>query len=431
MGVNELQNWLNWGEAYKTDAIGEYGQGGKAAMGYLGSSWIVQTKKFDESILWEIKEDRWDDVSSAEKRYKAVPTRYEKLQGLGYCAFEIRNLKKHRQDISRIKQEMSNIYRKYLEEGKASISVNYEPVQALKLPLYEGFKAHQFQEKTSLGFATRGWIGRLKRDVRVRGEPRIIGGMRLLRKERLISSGEYFGHHDFRYRASLGTLIGEVDMTKVPVLPNKTGFHTDSPEWEAAQKVMYEVLKPHIEELLSQREEETITREEKKIVQQVRDMMIEAFKLLSKYEDLSSKLAEERGRKHPEVKPEEAKIKKEKESLEEEGPSQRHKEPRTPPPEGAIGRLRRLGRMPEWELRFLEPDIRSDWGEKEGRRCLLINKNYILYRQRDGDELYVAETAALQLARPDADEKLTLEQFLYSASQIMRAFCEVLNSDIG
>ena len=44
MGVNELQNWLNWGEAYKTDAIGEYGQGGKAAMGYLGSSWIVRTK---------------------------------------------------------------------------------------------------------------------------------------------------------------------------------------------------------------------------------------------------------------------------------------------------------------------------------------------------------------------------------------------------
>ena len=67
MGVNELQNWLNWGEAYKTDAIGEYGQGGKAAMGYLGSSWIVYAKRWDEPVLWKITEDKWDDFSSSEK----------------------------------------------------------------------------------------------------------------------------------------------------------------------------------------------------------------------------------------------------------------------------------------------------------------------------------------------------------------------------
>ena len=84
--------------------------------------------------------------------------------------------------------------------------------------------------------------------------------------------------------------------------------------------------------------------------------------------------------------------------------------------------------MPNWELRFLEPDIRSDCGEKEGQRCLLINTNFCLYKERDGDEFYLAETAALQLARPEVDERLALEQYLYTASQIMRAFCEVLNA---
>ena len=426
MGVNELNNWLNWGEAHKTDAIGEYGQGGKAAMGYLGSSWTVQAKRWDEDVIWEIKEEKWDDFSSSEKIYNAVPTKCSKWSGLGHCKFEIRNLKKHRQDKNRIKNELSNIYRSYFEEGKATIKFNYETVRPLMLPLYDGFKVQQFNEKTDLGFHVKGWIGRLKRDVRVRGEPRIIGGMRLLRKGRLISDGQYFGHHDFRYRASLGTLIGEVDLTKVSVLPNKTGFHTDSPEWAESQRVMYNILKPHIEQLLSQREEETVTREEKKRVAEVRDMMTEAFKLLSKYSDLPSRLGEDRGRK----KPEEQKPKIAPEILEEEKSTREPREPRTPPPVDAIGRLRRLGRMPDWELRILEPYIRSDWGEKEGRPCLLINKKYCLFEEREGDDLYIAETAALQLAKPEGDEKKTLDDYLDGVNQIMRAFCEVYDASM-
>jgi len=125
MGVEELRNWLNWGEAYKTDAIGEYGQGGKAAMGYLGRSWIIQTKRWDEQKLWEIKESNWDDVSSGEKIYMPMFTEEKRWRGLGYCKFEIRNLKRHRQDINRLKLELSNIYRNYLDEKKASITLNY------------------------------------------------------------------------------------------------------------------------------------------------------------------------------------------------------------------------------------------------------------------------------------------------------------------
>ena len=86
--------------------------------------------------------------------------------------------------------------------------------------------------------------------------------------------------------------------------------------------------------------------------------------------------------------------------------------------------------MPDWELRILEPYIRSDWGEKEGRPCLLINKKYCLYEQREGDELYIAETAALQLAKPEGEEKMTLEDYLSGVNQIMRAFCEVYDASM-
>jgi len=424
MGVRELSNWLNWGEPTKTDAIGEYGQGGKAAMGYLGSSWVVRAKKWNENVVNEIRDDKWDDLTAKEKTYKVVSNRDEGHSDIGFCKFEIRKLKKHRQEINRIRLELANTYRAYLSEGKATINVNYESVMPLIIPVYEGYSVQQFRVKTNSGFSVRGWVGRLKRDTRVKGEPKIIGGMRLLRKGRLICGGEYFGHPDFRYKASLGTLIGEVELPKVPILPNKTGFDTDAVEWIAAQDVMHSILKPHIEALLSQREEETVTREEKKRMSQVRDMMAEALKLLEKYE-LSSRFAEERGRKSPEKKAEEGKRLQE---LEEERSTSSTKEPRTPPPKGAIGKLKRMGRMPEWELRILEPDIRSDWGEKEGRRCLLINKKYCLYNERDGDDLYIAETAVLELAKPEGEDILTLKEYLSDVNLLMRAFCEVYSS---
>jgi len=431
MGRNELNDWLNWGEALKTDAIGVYGQGGKAAMGYLGSAWIVHTKRWDQPWLWEIKEDNWDDMSSSEKTFKALPTPINKgdqREGLGYCRFEIKNLKKRRQDINRLKTVLSNIYRKYLEEGKASITVNGESVAPLVLPIYEGFKIQQIAERTPQGCRIKCWIGRLKRDVRVRGGPRIIGGMRLLRKGRLICDGEYFGHPDFRHKASLGMLIGEVELTKVPVLPNKTGFDIDSPEWYEAQRIMYDILKPHIEALLKQREEETVTREEKKRVSQVRRTMIEAFKLLSKYGGLYGRFGEDTGRKRREQRPEDQEPIKEPVSTEEDKRKYKQQEPRTPPPEDAAGRLKRLGKMPEWELKVLEPEIRSEWGKKNGNRCLIINKKYCLYEERKGDDIYIAETAALQLARPEEDEKLALKEYLNEVDLLMRAFCEVYNS---
>jgi len=424
MGPQELNDWLEWGGTGKAGGIREYGQGGKAAMGYLGTAWIVLTKRFDEPWLWEMREDNWDDFSSDEKIYEAIPSKSDRtLQGLGYCRFEIRNLRKARQEINRLRTKLANVYRTYLQDGKTTIIVNGEPVPPMPLPLYEGFETQQVRVRSPQGCSIKGWIGRLRRDARVRGGPKIVGGMRLLRRGRLICDGEYFGHPDFHYKASLGMLIGEVELGKVPVLPNKTDFNRDSHEWADVQATMYEILKPHIEALLKQSEDETVTREEQKRVAQVRSWMIDAIKLLGSQDELDDWFGLDRGRKSPE-KSEQQEIRPGKDSIVERKPQQ----PRTSPPEGAIGKLRRLGIMPEWELKDLDPSFRSHWEKENGKRRLLINKRYCLYDERKGDELYIAETAALQLAKPQGEERLTTEEYMSHIDLLMRAFCQVYNS---
>ena len=54
---------------------------------------------------------------------------------------------------------------------------------------------------------------------------------------------------------------------------------------------------------------------------------------------------------------------------------------------------------------------------------------FCLYEEREGDNLYIAETAVLQLAKPEGDEKPDLVEYLNDVNVLMRAFCEVYSSN--
>jgi hypothetical protein len=84
--------------------------------------------------------------------------------------------------------------------------------------------------------------------------------------------------------------------------------------------------------------------------------------------------------------------------------------------------------MPPWEVRVLDPEVRSTWEEKGSTRTLIINKTYPLYEEWQGDELYLLETAALELAKPMKGETITLEEYLDEVNRIMRACCTVIRS---
>ncbi len=395
-------------------------------MGYLGTSWLIRTRRWDQDFVCELKENRWDDMSCEEKTYvlNKVPVDSTGIpKERGYCRFEIRNLRKRRQNIEQVRTTLSNVYRALLADKKAIIRIDGNQVEPLTLPEYSGFTKDIIHERTNSGRLLKGWVGRLKRDTRVGKGPQILGGMRLLRGGRLICEGEYFKHRDYRFKASLGNLIGEVELTKVPVLPNKTDFQRDSTEWQEIELRMYDILKPHIDSLLKQAEEETISREEKKRLTETRDLMIEALKLL-KDENDEGGLGENKGRKPPSDS-----IKREKkiEISQVEKPPTITKEPKTPAPDDAVGKLKRLGNlvMPPWTLRSLDPSIRSIWEEKEGSRCLIINTNYFLYKKREGDHLYLAETASQQLAMRESPDKLLTQDYLFELNRLMLAFNQI------
>ena len=48
MGPAELEVFFIWGQSEKRGKLGRYGQGGKAAMGYLGKSWRISATKAGE-----------------------------------------------------------------------------------------------------------------------------------------------------------------------------------------------------------------------------------------------------------------------------------------------------------------------------------------------------------------------------------------------
>ena len=377
MGFQDLENWLLWGQSDTEAGIGEYGQGGKAAMGYLGNAWQVQTKRWDESEMLEIKESQWREGDEL-KRYVVKSARApQELDGLGYCRIEITSLRQKNQNIQRLWHQLGNAYRPLLKDGKVSITLNDQHVPPFELPIYDGVPISQIREKTQNGIFLTGWVGELKRDARQRTPISINGGMRVLRAGRLVCDGEFFGHPGPSYKQSLSRLIGEIEVsTHVPVLPNKTDFDRDSLEWNDIRVTMQKVLKPHIDRLLQQPDEVLVTREERKRVQKVRELMVLALKQLA--------LQASGGTGRKDLEPN-SNIQQNRQP----DPNRRQKKRRKP----------RTG-MPEWRIRPLDQSRRWDWDTERGRdgkpiEVLIINKSFPWYTERKGDELYIAETAPL------------------------------------
>jgi hypothetical protein len=425
MGPRDLQDWLDWGRTATGEGISEYGQGGKAAMMYLGNAWVMRTKRYDDPWLWEVRDDNWSDDTVPVKTLTARPLyRDSQHASVGYCRIEIRQLlpRKHLgpEQMARLRNLLGNTYRKLLEDAIITITVNDQPVAPLKLPLYEARRVREIGFKAAAGWSARGWVGRLKRDARSRTPVSIKGGIRLTRGGRLICDGEYFGHPGPAYKASLNTLIGEIDLPRhVPVLPNKTDFDRDSPQWDEVQKRMHEILMADIEELLRQPDEQKVTKQEKQKVRAVRELMMKAIRLLAEQGEANPFSVEGEGRKPAR-----------RGGSEEERGERAHtthrprkaSEPATAAPPGAVGRLRRLGRMPDWLPDVLDREIRSSWRENGSQRLLIINKRFPLCEVRGMDELYIAETAALELAK--ADDK-SVSEYADDVNRLMKSFCEV------
>jgi len=420
MGLNELKSFLKWGQSSKQGKLGRYGQGGKAALGYLGRSWTLKTSKLGEEKTYIIEENDWRSRMGGKKKYK--PKIYESMisKEEGKVVIKIRNLSRKINE-KKLKEALSDYYRMLLEEKKVKIEINKEAIKPLKIPVIQ--KEDFIEKVDSKKF--HGWVGLLPPNVSFRG------GIRCCVLGRKITENEYFGHPDYTYKATLNRIVGEVNADFLELNLNKTGFDTDSWGWVKVKEKMYKKMVPFIEFLLYEKEEEQITEDEKERHKKASDVWNKFMKEYLKEGRIPS---EELRTKELDFgqKP----FEKEKDSKETEiipFPRPRGKyEPATPPPEVAIGKRKRLKKFLGIRVEpGVIPDltIRSELQKRGGEEIIIVNKIFPAYKKRKGDSLYIWETIAMECAKPEEDEEMNYIEYLKELGKIFSNFCLYLEKN--
>ena len=178
---------------------------------------------------------------------------------------------------------------------------------------------------------------------------------------------------------------------------NKTDFDRDSTEWTEIQEEMFKILKPHIDDLLG-REIKEPTDEEKQRVKDAKELVTEMMKMRKINLNGNFLEGESVGQKQPE------RTGKTTRALLSVNKNREHF-PKTPPPKDAVGKRKCLNEFMDWNIRDMDESVRSIIEEKEKSKLLVINNLFPGFKKTGGNNLYLIETAAIQLALPEKDEK--------------------------
>jgi hypothetical protein len=459
MSLDGLRRFFRWGESEKAGAegaLGRFGQGGKAAMGYLGRAFTITCKAAGEPHGYRIADRDYRDRAAGTKRYRAERVALGDVPlDQGYVQIRLTSLNRRRIDAKALGARIADVYGELIKAGKCAIVLNGQELEPLHLPL-DG-PPTTVEVALPGGRRVVGWFGRLEADVAKKG--RLRGGLRLCVHGRLICDGEFFGHRGPWFKQSLNQLIGVLEMAPVHVNMNKTDFDRDSDAWAHVQARVHEALGPLVRELSGARELERVSRSDWRRVRQAQRMVERALVQL----DLDELLPiEERGRRpgRP-VRPRldeaerdeqarytveldratiplplraelplpaelrlpadrplgDAPVAEERPASGEAGPAAAGR-PRTP----AAGRARRQRVL--WEPRLLTEDRRSDWEEVDGQSILLINTRFPLYREARGDVWYVVETGVFELTRRIRAGELTVDEYYDEVNRILQQAAE-------
>ena len=421
MGLEELTSFLKWGSSLKRGKLGRYGQGGKAAMGYLGNRWKLKSSKAGENETYIIEEDDWRSRFSGKKKYKPRIYLGETPREQGKVVIEIKNLSR-KINKSKLIEALSDYYRMLLADNKIIIKIDGEKIKPIEFSIIEKKDFFEFIEK---GKKINGWVGLSKPNISSKG------GIRCCVLGRKITENEYFGHHDYSWKGSLGRIIGEVNADFLELNLNKTGFDVDSFGWQKVSERMYKMMQPYIEYLLNEKDEEKITEDEKEKHKTASKIWNDFIKNLSNENKIVSKTEINDEDFDMGQKPLENKGIFEDLDRSTINTSTLHN-PATPPPDNAIGKRRRLKRFlgVEAEPGIIPDDsIRSELKEKEGKEVIIINKIFPGYKKRKGDQLYIWETIAMEYSKPDKGEKMDHDEYVKEINKTFSKFCKYLENN--
>lgn len=422
MNLEALNDFFQWGKqkSRTRQDIGKYGQGGKAAIGYLGKAFQINTSPINETIEYEIKDSNFHDL--ALKEYSVDEKRA--LHDEGYTKLVIEKV--HVPLTANFKEKfadmVSRYYKPLLADKSVLVYLDSEEIDPKEFPLDPNFKVQEFKFNVTDNInvtSIKGWVGR-----QVGGRSGIKGGMRLYYKGRLISEKEYFSHPDPTKKQTLNYLIGEVYIDDV-IHPNmnKTDFNKSTDAWRMLQQRMDEILKPHVDELYGRTVDEP-TEEEMDSIKKTKITANEIMRLM-KDNNLLEGVDFDMG-----VKPSEHAS----ESIQKTSSAKmtkRTNQPRTPAPQDAVGRRKRLNNFMDWDLRNMGESIRSvvepaqASGNKKAK-LLVINKDFPGYIRSKGNELYLLETFALQTVPVDSED-MPYKKFLDEFDKFYGTMCSFID----
>jgi hypothetical protein len=375
MGPVELErNYLRWGGSSKRGRklLGQYGQGGKAAIGHLGASFNVEASRPGDESAWRFADPDYRDRSKL-KTYelKVVPKRIAMEEG--YVRIRIDGVDK-RIDPRRLGARLGDAYRPLVLRAELKMTINGSQVDPPPINFQE---EHRFAVRAA-GTTIRGWYGIA--DPEGRGVD-YVPGLRCYKLGRLIAGGEFFGHPNAVQVSGMSRLVGEVDLAPVPLTMNKSDFARDSTEWVAVEQRIHALLAP-IAKRLAQDELAPPPASALKTAEQVRRLLSQVLKLAER-EEMFRGLAAARAQKTGRTR-----------ANREDGAGSQTPSAAARLPAENEQKRRGFGHV---VVRPLDPSIRSQTVIEHEITTVVINSRHPLFLKRGGDIWYQLETAAREV----------------------------------
>jgi hypothetical protein len=375
IGPAELErHYLRWGGSPKRgrQLLGQYGQGGKAAIGHLGSSFTVEASRPGDKTAWRFADPDYRDRTKL-KTYELKEVAKRVALEQGYVRIRIDGVDK-RVEPRRLGARLSDTYRPLIVRAELRMSINGTRVEALPINFQE---EHRFAVRAA-GTTVRGWYGLAEPEGR---GVDYVPGLRCYKLGRLIAEGEFFGHPNAVQVSGMARLVGEVDLASVPLTMNKSDFARDGTEWIAIEQRMHALLAP-IAKRLAEDELAPPPASALKTAEQVRRLLSQVLKLAEREEAFPG-LAAARTQAKTRVPA----TRRHMSRLESHATS-----PRLPNAEETT--RRGFGQV---VVRPLDPAIRSQSVIQRDVTTVVINSRHPLFLKRGGDIWYQLETAAREV----------------------------------
>lgn len=423
LGLEGLTNYFTWGHSDKTvGRIGQFGVGGKSAMGYLGRGMEIVCSGDGSDEEYRVFDPSWETREQGELK-KYVPEQRKAASPEGYFRVRVIDLKREI-NAQALSTRLSDIYRPLLMDGSVKITVNGREIDPLEIRYLE----EPEELAPELGrFETRGgdkFV--LKTGVLAEGQ-KIRPGIRLYYRGRLIEDEQFFGHPTPAQMSGSSRLIGEAHLDHLDVTPNKSDFRRTL-KWDQASSRIHTALSPWMQKLAALKSSdrtqvEQYERELAKSAKRVLEHVLANQSLITNKLLLGASTGRLPAAPQGTIYP--------------SGTEGTHKptEGKTSPKLPARGETKRWGAFHDIEPVSMGTSLkRAQIVEENGKISLRINSDYPLYIAAkkigpDAQEVYMAETIVMELVRRVSRER-SVDDYVDLVNDLLRECGEIIGNRV-